>query len=62
AYDIWGDTVNTASRVESNGSINTVNISESTKYLLGEKFNYTDSRSVNAKNIGQINIYNVTMI
>ena len=59
AYDIWGDTVNTASRVESNGAINTVNISESTKALLGPKFSYSSSRSVDAKNIGQINIYNV---
>lgn len=61
AYDIWGDTVNTASRVESNGLVNTVNISESTKTLLGSKFNYSNSRSVNAKNIGNINIYNVSI-
>lgn len=61
AYDIWGDTVNTASRVESNGVVNTVNISESTKALLGTKFSYSSSRSVHAKNIGQINIYNVSL-
>lgn len=60
AYDIWGDTVNTAARVESNGAVNTVNISESTKALLGKKFNYSESRRVHAKNIGQINVYNVT--
>ncbi len=32
-YDIWGDTVNTASRMESNGEVGRVNISETT-YLL----------------------------
>jgi class 3 adenylate cyclase len=30
AYDIWGDTVNTASRMESSGAVGKVNISEST--------------------------------
>ncbi|MBK6830932.1 MAG: hypothetical protein IPG92_09460 [Flavobacteriales bacterium] len=29
AYDIWGDTVNTASRMESSGEVGQVNISES---------------------------------
>lgn len=33
-YDIWGDTVNTASRVESKGSAGRVNISESTYQLV----------------------------
>ena len=30
AYDIWGDTVNTASRMESSGEVGQVNISEAT--------------------------------
>jgi adenylate cyclase len=30
AYDVWGDAVNTASRMESNGSIGKINISDST--------------------------------
>ena len=29
-YDIWGDTVNTASRMESSGEVGQVNISEAT--------------------------------
>lgn len=32
-YDIWGDTVNTASRMESSGEVGRVNISESTYWL-----------------------------
>ncbi len=34
AYDIWGDTVNTASRMESSGEVGQVNISEATYQLL----------------------------
>ena len=34
AYDIWGDTVNTASRMESSGEVGQVNISESTYELV----------------------------
>jgi len=33
-YDIWGDTVNTASRMESSGEVGLVNISESTYALV----------------------------
>ena len=33
-YDIWGDTVNTASRMESSGEVGQVNISESTYALV----------------------------
>ena len=33
-YDIWGDTVNTASRMESSGEVGKVNISEATYRLV----------------------------
>lgn len=35
-YDIWGDTVNTASRMESSGEVGQVNISEATYRLLND--------------------------
>lgn len=38
AYDLWGDTVNTASRMESYGVPNEVQIHESTRALLGDAF------------------------
>ncbi|HNQ00032.1 MAG TPA: adenylate/guanylate cyclase domain-containing protein, partial [Bacteroidia bacterium] len=38
AYDIWGDTVNTASRMESSGETGKVNISEFTYELVKDKF------------------------
>ena len=38
AYDIWGDTVNTAARMEQNGQPGKVNISETTYELVKDKF------------------------
>ncbi|MCB1740759.1 MAG: adenylate/guanylate cyclase domain-containing response regulator, partial [Gammaproteobacteria bacterium] len=37
AYDIWGDTVNVASRMESTGVIGTVQITQATRDKLGEQ-------------------------
>jgi class 3 adenylate cyclase/ligand-binding sensor domain-containing protein len=38
AYDIWGDTVNVASRMETYGAVGRVNISETTYELVKDKF------------------------
>ena len=38
AYDIWGDTVNVASRMESTGSPGAIQISSTTRELLGDRF------------------------
>jgi class 3 adenylate cyclase len=38
AYDIWGDTVNTASRIESAGEAGKVNISQATYELIKDDF------------------------
>lgn len=38
AYDIWGSTVNIASRMESNGTVGKVNLSQQTFDLVKEKF------------------------
>ncbi|HKR03342.1 MAG TPA: adenylate/guanylate cyclase domain-containing protein [Bacteroidia bacterium] len=57
AYDIWGDTVNTASRMESSGEIGKVNISGATYELVKEKFNCVHRGKVKAKNKGEIDMY-----
>lgn len=57
AYDIWGDTVNTASRMESSGEIGKVNISGSTFELIKDKFNCVHRGKVKAKNKGEIDMY-----
>ena len=57
AYDIWGDTVNTASRMESSGEIGRVNISGTTYELVKDHFNCTHRGKVKAKNKGEIDMY-----
>lgn len=56
-YDIWGDTVNTASRMESSGEPGKVNISESTYQLVKDKFNCTYRGKVAAKGKGELEMY-----
>ncbi len=57
AYDIWGDTVNTASRMESSGEIGRVNISGNTYELVKDKFSCTHRGKIEAKNKGFIDMY-----
>jgi class 3 adenylate cyclase len=56
-YDIWGDTVNTASRMESSGEIGKINISESTCQLVGDKFSCTSRGAIEAKGKGSMEMY-----
>lgn len=57
AYDIWGDTVNTASRMESSGETGKVNISGATHALVKDKFQCEYRGKVQAKNKGEIDMY-----
>jgi adenylate cyclase len=57
AYDIWGDAVNTASRMESSGEANRVNISGDTHALIEGHFKCTYRGKVEAKNKGEVDMY-----
>ena len=57
AYDIWGDTVNVASRMESSGETGRVNISASTYSIVKDKFHCVPRGKVPAKNYGEIDMY-----
>jgi adenylate cyclase len=57
AYDIWGDTVNTASRMETNSEAGRVNISQSTYELVQEQYTCTHRGKINAKNKGDVDMY-----
>ncbi len=57
AYDIWGDTVNTASRMESSGEVGKVNISGSTFELVKDQFHCIHRGKIEAKNKGFIDMY-----
>ena len=57
AYDIWGSTVNIASRMESNGEPGMVNISSTTYELVKDEFECTYRGKIYAKNVGDIDMY-----
>jgi predicted ATPase/class 3 adenylate cyclase/tRNA A-37 threonylcarbamoyl transferase component Bud32 len=57
AFDIWGDTVNTASRMEQNSEPNKINISQSTYELVKQKYNCSFRGKRAAKNKGMIEMY-----
>ena len=59
AYDIWGDTVNLASRMENSGKVGKVNISQSTyEHLKGHPdFKFQPRGKIKAKNKGELEMY-----
>lgn len=62
AYDIWGDTVNIAARLEQSGVPGKVNISGMTYELIKDSFNCSYRGKVDAKNKGKIDMYFVENI
>ena len=57
AFDIWGDAVNTAARMESSGEVMKVNVSGSTHMLIKDYFECTPRGKIKAKNKGEIEMY-----
>ncbi|MDP1527197.1 MAG: adenylate/guanylate cyclase domain-containing protein [Rhodocyclaceae bacterium] len=56
-YDIWGDAVNTASRMESSGEVGRVNISAYTYDLIRAEFDCEYRGKVEAKGKGPVDMY-----
>ncbi len=54
SYDIWGDTVNTASRMESHGQAGRIQISQQTKERLGEDFALVSRGMIDVKGKGEM--------
>ncbi len=60
AYDIWGDTVNIAARMEANCEPGRVNLSETTRNLVQYQFNTVHRGKIMAKNKGEVDMYYVS--
>jgi class 3 adenylate cyclase len=52
-YDLWGDTVNLASRMESHGLVNQIQVSDATYQLIKHKFAFVERGSISLKGVGQ---------
>lgn len=57
AFDLWGDTVNVASRIESMGAASKINISVLTRALIKEVFDCEYRGEIAAKGTGEIEMY-----
>jgi guanylate cyclase len=59
-YDVWGDAVNIASRMESHGLGNAVQITQATYELIKDEFVCEPRGSVNVKGKGEMDVWLVT--
>lgn len=62
AYDVWGDTVNTASRMESSGTPGKINISYVTYEFVKDYFDCEYRGEIDAKNKGKIKMFYLNRI
>jgi class 3 adenylate cyclase len=53
-YDLWGDTVNLASRMESHGEPSRIHVSPTTRALLGDTFRFADRGEIAIKGRGTL--------
>jgi guanylate cyclase len=59
AYDLWGDTVNTASRMESQGQQGEIRITRATYDLISAAFNCTAQGMVDVKGKGPMEVWRI---
>ena len=57
AFDVWGDTVNVAARLESGGKAGKINISASTYHLIKDYFTCQFRGKIPIKNWGEVEMY-----
>ncbi|MEP0857683.1 adenylate/guanylate cyclase domain-containing protein [Trichocoleus sp. DQ-U1] len=56
-YDLWGDTVNTASRMESHGVTGSIQVTAATYQLLQDKYQWEERGAIQVKGKGEMMTY-----
>ncbi len=56
-YDVWGDTVNTAARLETYGTNGKIQVTEKTKRILEADFDFAERGTVNIKGKGELDLW-----
>jgi adenylate cyclase len=57
SYDLWGDTVNTASRMQTTGIPGCIQVTERTRQLLGERYLFRERGIIQVKGKGKMRTY-----
>jgi adenylate cyclase len=57
SYDLWGDTVNTASRMQTTGVPGCIQVTERTRDLLGDRYLFQERGRIQVKGKGQMRTY-----
>jgi class 3 adenylate cyclase len=57
SYDLWGDTVNTASRMETTGVPGCIQVTQRTRDLLGERYRFRERGQIEVKGKGRMTTY-----
>lgn len=56
-YDLWGRTVNTASRMQATGAPGEIHVTEAVHHALGDAYRFDEPRVISVKGIGEIATY-----
>ncbi len=56
-YDVWGDTVNIASRIHSDAAVNSIQVDTTTYKRLYTRYQFNEARTISVKGKGELRVY-----